>query len=140
MITEPIDYSGCDPQIAKMLKRNRAIKCKLRSHGSPIEGFVVGYLAECDFSYVSRDGGCYLYAEPIEAEYRVKDTSALIEALIGSGYTYKKNGVWRKPDAIPIHPDMWSYQGKLILCTDGRWLIEGWEFIKDWVEEVNTKG
>ena len=99
LITEPIDFTGCIPEVAEALKRGLKVKTDL--------GWVTGYDRE-DKLYCVNDGGDeYLgwrYSDDFvllyekQTETRVKKASQIVKWLEDNNYKADKDGDWVNSD------------------------------------------
>lgn len=118
--TEPIDYTGCHPVIAKALKHGFGIKCSVDSSYDHM--IIVGYVADAAYPYKTSGTGNYGKAEPIKkkkTEVRVKGPVEVMQWLVGNDYEFHADGRIFKGKSF-FNPELWS------LC--GKPAPEGWQF------------
>lgn len=148
--TIKIDYAGCDPEIAKFLKKHggkRGILCSNR-HG--VEDFVIAYCKDNPFPYLT-EGDSFATAIPAkpyeeskksngdvyangtffgrgslsfeEVRPKVKNAVALMQALIDKGYEVNSDGIWTHMEKCYFVPGMWQFAGTDDL-GDFNWELE----------------
>lgn len=85
--TKDIDFTGCDPVIAKALKKNKSILCKVRDEGEfYVQQYnIVSYRKGKPYPYETTGNNAYKHAEPIKkrkTEFRVKDSVSIMQYLL----------------------------------------------------------
>lgn len=132
LITEPIDFTGCIPEVAEALKKGLKVKSDL--------GWITGYDRESKL-YCINDGGdeylgwrysydfTLLYQKQIET--RVKKASEIVKWLKDNGYEVDEDGDWDKEKADEkFLAEMFQFCGKV---PD-----DEYEWLPEWLEEVEV--
>jgi hypothetical protein len=135
-VTKPLNYEGCHPDIAKALKSGNVVKCKVWDDkcGNEHVAWVIAYydgVYHTSSTYHDR-------AEPFSPKYRVKSPRAILRALEKGGYEWD-NGSWMwrsETNSVMFRPEMFAYCGKKVEYRSGKWRVDSWVFIEDWLEEV----
>ena len=114
--TEPIDYTGCHPIIAKHLQQNLAINCIVCDNrgANPPPTMIRKYNIRSDYPYCG-DSGSWKHAEPIEIKVMktvVKPASVIVKWLEDSGYKVVGNGFWVRTGCVQFNPIMFQECGK----------------------------
>lgn len=112
-LTKKIDYAGCNPEIAKFLKKHggkRGILCKNRS-GS--EDYVVAYCKDLVFPYRTKKGAfgsAVISSSPKKAK-KIKKSIEIMKVLIDEGYEVDEGGDWTHDEKCWFVKGMWIYAG-----------------------------
>jgi len=125
-VTEEVDFTGCDPDVAEALRSGKAIKCIC---WDVIGGFermkiVIAYMPGQEYPYLTTDS-CYLSARPvfIETVTVVKSEVEIMKGLIEHGYRInRESGTWYSKNCYSFVPCMWERCGKV--CEE--WIFEPW--------------
>ena len=130
LITEPIDFTGCIPEVADALKRGLKVKTDL--------GWITAYTDEeyCIFDEDSYYGWTYVEDFTLlcekQTETRVKKASQIVKWLEDNGYKVDEDGDWDKEKVdCKFLAEMFRYCGKFPDQEEYEWLPE-------WLEEVEV--
>ena len=137
LITEPIDFTGCIPEVAEALKKGLKVKvlCLDTDYRNPS---IINYYHEFNTYVLEFDGGytamdqhefTLLYEK--QTEIRVKRASEIVKWLEDNGYEVDKNGCWDKEEA-----EM-TFTAEMFNCC-GKVPSDNYEWPPDWIEEVEV--
>jgi hypothetical protein len=128
-VIEPVDYTGCDPQIAELLKKGFKVKCKCWDTTSRVTltKVVLNYNKDRSYPYLTADGDRFINAKIAAKELYVKKASEIAKILEDVGYTIDGDGNWRKDSNIGFNHKMFRYCGKLV--------PKNWIWRPIWLEE-----
>ena len=120
--TKPIDFTGCDPEIAEHLKRGEAIECIVWDceGGSKIKAWVYGYAPDTIYKYKTKEDK-FACAEPsLRKDRRIMLTERAIQVLIENGYAFDELGALRGEPHF-IVPQMSEKMGKPLEDNSWKW-------------------
>lgn len=131
-VTEEVDFTGCDSDIAEALRNGKTIKCICWDNPGSVERMkiVIAYMPGSEYPYLTADS-CYRSARPIfiETVTVVKSEVEIMKMLVEYGYEIHEGyGIWYPHPigiAAPMHPKNWKRCGK---SPDGLefedWMLE----------------
>jgi hypothetical protein len=139
MITKPINYECCNPDIAEALKSGNAIKCKVWNDNLDDKHvvWIIAYEGECKRYHTYNSS--YSNAEPeTEHRYRVKTPRYIMQALEDKGYKWDGDEEAWISNKCPtrFRPEMFASCGKEVKRCLNTWEVDGWVFVEDWLEEI----
>lgn len=113
-LTTKIDYTGCDPEIAKFLKKNGGKRGILCNDGYGNEDFVVAYCKDGAFPYLAQKDSFPQAAICISSKKvkpKVKHPVDIMQALVDDGYEPDDEGNWIHDKKTWFVKGMWRYAG-----------------------------
>lgn len=133
-ITNPIDYTGCHPDIAAALKRGESILCRVRDNKDSgwreKPEYIIAFSVGTSYPYLTKE--CYVrYAEPVtkpKTITKVKKASEIVKWLEDNGYEVDEYGDWMLINNETFLSHMFQFCDKEP-TTKVCWLPE-------WLEEV----
>ena len=138
LITEPIDFTGCIPEVAEALKRGLKVQvlCLDTDYRNPkIVGYDTEfgtYVIEFDDGYTSVTQHEFTLLYQKQTETRVKKASEIVKWLEDNGYKVDEDGDWDKEKVdCKFLAEMFRYCGKFPDQEEYEWLPE-------WLEEVEV--
>ena len=136
LITEPIDFTGCIPEVAEALKRG--LKVKILPEDSDLKNAkIIGYDQEFDAYVIEHDeghtslGSCFftpLYEK--QTETRVKKASEIVKWMEDNGYEVGDTGGWYRKNYPTFNNRMFQYCGAAKPSE--------WNWLPEWLEEVEV--
>lgn len=130
-ITEEVDFTGCDPDIAEALRNGKTIKCFCWDMGEcGTREVIIAYVPGSEYPYRTADD-YYRHAKPvfIETITVVKSEVEIMKGLMEHGYKIDwESGTWRSKNLESFVPSMWKRCG----LDSGAysfepWMLEEWE-------------
>lgn len=131
IITEPIDFTGCIPEVADALKKGLRVKTN--------KGWINAYDSEEEIYYIFGAGvyegwkgsGEITLLYERQTETRVKKASEIVKWLEDNGYEVEAGGDWDKKEAdCKFLAEMFQFCEK-VPDDDYKWFHE-------WLEEIEV--
>ena len=137
LITEPIDFTGCIPEVAEALKQGLKVKilCLDTDYRNPkiinYDQEFNTYVIEFDDGYTGMDQHEFTLLYEKQTEIRVKRASEIVKWLEDNGYEVDEDGDWGKEEAeVDFIAEMFRYCGKAP--------NDEYEWLPEWLEEVEV--
>ena len=138
LITEPIDFTGCIPEVAEALKRG--LKVNIIPKNSDFRNTqIINYDQEFGTYVVEHNDG-YVQLEKYEftllyekqTETRVKKASEIVKWLEENGYEVDAGGNWDNPEVEE------QFLAKMFQFCGERPDQDEYEWLPEWLEEVEV--
>ena len=90
LITKPIDFTGCHPEIAEALKQGLSVKCKVWDAVKQSSGNIYGcgYAKGSAFPYLVINGVWFKNAKPVTTKRVLKPIEETIPLLLQNGWRF----------------------------------------------------